>query len=275
MAMAEAGAAHESGKEQMLPVTRKGMSRRCKCCIGCAVATGVVLAVAVPVGICVVGPAIAQQAIDWSTLHIHHSNIYDVPDSGVNGTQWNKITVHSPAIFPAQIQEQIITLVADQPDPSPFGFTNGPFGNFTMPKIDVKKGDNEIDWTTPILFNHSADMGFRFVFWTYMVAQGSVARINLTSEPIVKSFGLSFKTKMVKPMVCNCLQGSGCIPEKPKFNDSALTLESFAGVGSIAPLYLFCEPVGTDVSNGTQWNNTGFMMGAAMRLSALANRFLA
>jgi len=53
-------------------------------------------------------------------------------------------------------------------------------------------------------------------------------------------------------------------------------LGSSAAVGgAVADIFLFCEPVGTDVSNVTQWNNTGFVMDAAMKLSALANSFLA
>jgi len=271
--------AQETCKEQVLPVGRKGMTRRCKCCIGCAVVTVVVLAVAIPVGICVVGPWIAQSAIDMSTLHILNSNIYDVADQGENGTQYNKIMIHSPIILGAQLQEQTVTLVADQPDLTALdGFSNGPFGIFTMPKMNVHKGDNTMDWTTPILFNQStsADGGLRFVFWTFMVEKTKVARINLTSEPKVKSFGLTFSTKMVKQMVCNCAKGDGCIPQKPKLNDSSLALESSAAVGgAVADIFLFCEPVGTDVSNAAQWNSTGFAMDAAMKLSALANRFLA
>jgi hypothetical protein len=266
--------APDAGKEAMLAAPeRKGMSRRCKCCIGCSVATAVVLAVAIPVGICVVGPNLAQQAIDMSVLHIHHSNIYDVPDAGTNGTMYNKITIHSPMILSATMEEMTVTLVADQPDPTPYGFTNGPFGNFTMPKMNVHKGGNDQEWTTEILFNHSADMGFRFVFWTYMVTNFEVARINLTAEPKVKSFGLSFNTKMTKQLVCNCLESTGCVPEKKPFNESAVD-GSRRLVGAIAPIYLFCEPLGTDVHNGTAWNTSGFMT-AAMHLSALTNRFLA
>merc|ERR1711998_288513 len=167
------------------------------------------------------------------------------------------------------------------------GFTNGPFGNFTMTKVKVHKGDVIHNWTTPILFNKSedADGGFRFMGWTLFVNGGGVARINLTAEPKVKSFGLTFKTKMVKPIVCNCMRGTGCIANKTKFNDTAvdsMAFESSPSLGAIPPIFLFCEPVGTDVHDGASWNNTGYfenqtkgyMMKTAMQLSALVNRFL-
>jgi hypothetical protein len=232
---------------------RKGCSRGCKiCAVICGIVV-LVLAVAAPIGIFVVGPNLAQSAMTQASLHISNSSIYGLPDSGIptNATMSNELVLNSPMFLGATLEETVVTMVADQWHVTPdLGFTNGPIGNFTMPRTVVKPGDNKISFTAPIFLNLTADSGFRFVFWGFMVAQMQVARIRMVAEPKVRALGLTFHAKLEKTLVCNCLPGTtGCVAEKPDpYTGDTVSLWNTTR-GGVAPVELFCEPEGTNVWN--------------------------
>jgi hypothetical protein len=233
---------------------RKGCSRGCKICAVISGIVTLVLAMAAPIGIFVVGPCVAQHAMNLASLHISNSSIYGLPDSGIptNATMSNMLVLNSPMFLGATLEETVVTMVADQWQVTPeLGFTNGPIGNFSMPRTVLKPGDNKISFTAPIFLNLTADSGFRFVFWGFMVTQTQVARIRMVAKPKVRALGLTFHTKLEKALVCNCFAGTtGCVAEKP--DPSVASLRDASGthlVQGIATVELFCEPEGTNVWN--------------------------
>jgi len=134
------------------------------------------------------------------------------------------------------------------------GMTNGPLGNFTMPKQTITQGTNKINFTADMFFNASADGGFRYMEWTLGLTMGDyVQHVTMIAEPTVKAFGfLTIKTKLEKHMVCNCLEPTpGCVAHKTPDNSSRLSREvPKFGDDGVMTVYMFCEPAGVPAWSG-------------------------
>jgi len=230
-----------------------GMSKCCKVALLCVIAVVVVLAVAIPVGIFVIAPKVGQAAVNMVEMHVDNATLVNVTQVGA--TMVNQMTLQSDLFLGAELEEVVITMVASNPEGEQMmGMTNGPLGNFTMPKQTITQGTNKINFTADMFFNASADGGFRYMEWTLGLTMGDyVQHVTMIAEPTVKAFGfLTIKTKLEKHMVCNCLEPTpGCVAHKTPDNSSRLSREvPKFGDDGVMTVYMFCEPAGVPAWSG-------------------------
>jgi len=259
----------------------KALSSKCKIAICCGVAIVVVLAVAIPVGILVVAPKLGQHAVDVLQLHIHNSSFYGIESEGIptNGTMDLNMTMTSPFFIGAIMHDTVIHLTAYNSqggNPDDGMWTNGPMGNFTMPKKTITQGDNGVNLTNmTVWFNTSkaADSSMRSFYWLLDAVSGThMQSLILTATPTITALGLiNIKTTFHKEMNCNCIKdstwcfhpvkevyppGNGTLPNSTSVPTLASANSTKLVVGDVldATFTIFCEPIGgANVSNATAW----------------------
>jgi len=267
----------------------KALSSKVKVAI-CGVAIFVILAVSIPVGIFVVAPKLGQHAVDVIELHIHNSSFYNIEGEGIpaNGTMDLNMTMTSPFFIGAIMHDTVITMSAYNPvgGDAENGWTNGEMANFTMPKTTVTQGDNGVVFTSRnVSFNISeaADDQHRSFYYLIDAVSGMfVQGLVLTAEPTITALGfINIKTKFRKELVCNCVNASTwCNPIKAEYpaNNSTPMLGSTnlskPTVGDVLAVTfsVFCEPVGTNVSDATAWVD-GFYTPSIPTWSDIVNIF--
>jgi hypothetical protein len=255
----------------------KTMTKKCKFWLICCSGVVVVNAVMIPVGLLVIAPKLGQMATDMMSLHIANNSIYNIPANGpgsYDGRFFLNMNLHSPMFIGAIVSDVNVTLILNQPgfengtdtnntQPEWWGFSNGPIGYFTQPSAIVTKGDNWMSFDVPVHFNESADHGYRFASWAFYAWIGGVAYIDLVAEPTLTALGfLKLKTKMKKRIACNCIPGSSPACQFPKAQPEVPVTRPRRlddPVDYMPFLYLFCQPLGTPVYNGTEYNGIDIM----------------
>jgi len=265
------------------------MSTGKKVCIGCTVGIAVFAAVMIPVGLLVIAPKMAQSAIDQSVFHLTNSTVYGVPLNEVdgynsfNGWATQNLIVHSDFFLGGRLHEANVSMIINMPNATATleegGFTPGEVGWFTMPETTISKGDTVINFTAPIHFNSTADGGHRFVFWGFYVLLSGVVYVDIVAKPKLTALGfITVETTLKKTLACNCIQGTdncnnfmksnvsspGVRPNATWQNDDSFFQPlpdnmtgmptkdwSNSSIGWAPKVSIFCEPLGTDVYNGS------------------------
>jgi hypothetical protein len=253
--------------------SRKGMSRGCKCCIGCSVIAVIALGVGIPIGIFVVGPAVAQSVLDRTIISLPNLTQAACP---ANYTWlFNSAKIQVPGIGPIGISshlesytQEVWTTACDNGETVLPGAlcdnnaTERRMGYYTSPAMTVSKGDNFQNFTVVMTSNSSLIL-FAWVQPLWLSQQKT--RLILTAKDVtVNVMGIKFKgLSMRNDMTCTgvpelgtiSIPASVCYPGDPKaapYPTSKFRAICESGVHSIKPTTTTSTPTTTTTSKAAE-----------------------
>jgi hypothetical protein len=219
-------------------------------CIGVCIGCILLLAVAVPLTIFVIMPAMAQQAVNWTVLTITNSTM--LPCLTQHVQLINQLSLHSSSIFSATVHPFNMTLstyVCDGGHPGTMcdNSTETVMGTYWSPEMHMSKGTNVMAQTVNLYVSNKNVLLTAFTLPLISTPIKPALLSVYSNDVSVSVFGIKLsKLKLRYDMTCDSIGISTASPDPKICGSSADTSQGHSSAhrrlqGGFGP-EMICKP---------------------------------